>query len=123
MGTPMHVYAEIAARHGVVESDEEAVDVFFAETLLHLPRDAQQKILRELMARDGEVRKAAEPPREMTPEIGLADLVKKFSEADLYGQFLKHCCAQYAEASSLTRLTPSEWLQKFAEFVANKAVL
>lgn len=55
MATPMHVYAEIAARHGKVNpTDEEAVDRFFAEEVPTLSEEVQREIMNELLARDGE---------------------------------------------------------------------
>lgn len=54
MPTPNHVFNEIAARHGVDPADDEAVDVFYEETLATLPEETRKSILDELLARDGE---------------------------------------------------------------------
>lgn len=61
MATPMHVYAEIAARYGVDPSDDDAVDSFFIERAARLPVGEQELIASELFGRDGEV---AEPVRQ-----------------------------------------------------------
>jgi hypothetical protein len=55
MATPMHVYAEIAARYGVDPSDISAVQDFFAKRLPAEPQVVQDKVLAELLARDGEL--------------------------------------------------------------------
>ena len=54
MATPMHVYAEIAARYGVDPADDDAVDHFFIERAGTLPVGEQQLIAMELLGRDGE---------------------------------------------------------------------
>ena len=54
MATSMKIYAEIASRYGVDPKDETAVDKFYEVTILTLLEDEQEKILTELMNRDGE---------------------------------------------------------------------
>lgn len=61
MATPMHVYAEIAARYGVDPGDDGAVDRFFIERAVTLPLAERELIVSELFGRDGEV---AEPVRQ-----------------------------------------------------------
>ena len=53
MPTPMHVFVEIAARHGVDPKDEAAVTRFFERVGRMKPQE-QQAIMDELLARDGE---------------------------------------------------------------------
>lgn len=55
MATPMHVFAELAAKYGHVDPEnEEAVLLFFEEQVLKLPENIQVAIGEELFARDGE---------------------------------------------------------------------
>ena len=62
MATPMHVFAEIAAKYGVDSSDDDAIDDFFATKTSALPPEVQVQILSELYARDGEQARATAPP-------------------------------------------------------------
>jgi hypothetical protein len=53
MPTPMHVYADIAARYGKYNSNQE-VDDFFANVVPTLSQPEQECIFAELLVRDGE---------------------------------------------------------------------
>ncbi len=65
MATPMHVYAELAARHGKIDpTDEKAVDHFFIQVAPTLSEEVQREIMHELIARDGE----SSEPLKKTPE-------------------------------------------------------
>lgn len=55
MPTPHHVYADIAARYGAVDSrDPEAVDRFFTDMLPSQSPDVQDQVFEELLSRDAE---------------------------------------------------------------------
>ena len=61
----MHVYAEIAARHGVDPKNDDAVDDFFSAVVPTLENSVRVAILQELFgARDGEARPIANSNRE-----------------------------------------------------------
>lgn len=52
MPAPMWMFAQIAAEHGVDPDDDEAVDVFFEDTLGTLPKAERQVILTRLIEHD-----------------------------------------------------------------------
>jgi len=54
MPTPMHVFREIAARHGVDPKDEGAVTAWYEHNLPALPQHERQAIFQEILSRDGE---------------------------------------------------------------------
>jgi hypothetical protein len=52
MPTPMRVFADLAARHGVDPNDNDAVDEFFVREAPNLPPEQQSRMLFELLQAD-----------------------------------------------------------------------
>lgn len=58
----MHVFAELAAKHGNVDpEDDEAVTAFFEEGINGLPESVRVSIFEDLLDRDGEPAKPMKP--------------------------------------------------------------
>ena len=63
MPTPTYVFAEVAAKYGGVDSgDMEAVQHWYEETLPSLPAEKIERILDELVSREG-LRSEGDRPR------------------------------------------------------------
>lgn len=48
----MWMFAQLAAEHGIDPDDDEAVDVFYEETLHKLPEEVRRVLLTRLLAHD-----------------------------------------------------------------------
>ena len=81
MATPMHFYNEIEERYGVNPTDEQAVDRFFEYRLPRLPQKAQQAILDELLARNGETVSQATPGKTLQVGVGTSKTYLKRAAA------------------------------------------
>lgn len=54
MPTPMHVFHDIASRHGADPTDEAAIEKWYVDVLLTFPAAEAQAIFEELLSREGE---------------------------------------------------------------------
>ncbi len=94
MPTPTTAFADAAAKYGDVDpNDIEAVQRWFAEELLKLSPEVIERVLHDLLQRDGEA-----PEREMIPSIQSAFRCRPWVQAP---RWLRHCSLKSGSGLSL----------------------